>query len=277
MQRRSFTSEDLTTVRKDGSVYHVHTSIFPVFKNKSFLFYVQFLYDITERKNIEKIKLVFLSSIAHELKTPITTLKLMTQVHMHRLNKLYPDNFSILNETKLLNQELDRLTTLINDLLDLSQIETGKLSIKPEVIDLGQIITNTIYKFLLSFKYFQIKYEGLSQLFVLADPIRIEQVITNLLSNAIKYSRDKKEIVVFSKILGKKVIVGVKDYGYGIARSEQRNIFDLFYQINSTKSGFGLGLFICKQIIKNHHETIWVKSEEGKGSTFFFSLSIKKI
>jgi two-component system CheB/CheR fusion protein len=114
---------------------------------------------------------------------------------------------------------------------------------------------------------------------VFADRNRIEQVIINFLSNAIKYSPEVKKIEVVTKSSQSSVIVSVKDWGIGLAASEHEKIFERFYRskkANIGTSGFGLGLYICAQIIKRHNGKIWVDSEEGKGATFYFELPLKK-
>ncbi len=270
-----FTSDEVINKRKDGSEYPIHNTIFPVFRDGKINFFVQIFEDISERKKIEQIKMAFLSTIAHELKTPITTLKLLSEVLLQRLHKLYPDDATIRDETKIMTHELDRLTGLINDLLDVSRIETGKITINPASIDLVKIIEDSIYKMHLINNEYNIKYSGPDKIEILADSNRIEQVISNLLSNAIKHSPQSHQIEVRAQTSNHKVTVEVQDYGTGISKAHLPHIFDMFYQVeDNQKNGFGLGLFISREIIKRHHGKISVKSQPANGSTFFFTLPL---
>ncbi len=110
---------------------------------------------------------------------------------------------------------------------------------------------------------------------VIADPTRIEQVLLNLLSNAVKYSPANTSIAVSLKIIGSHVVVFVRDEGFGVPKNKQKLIFDRYYQVKTkSKIGFGLGLYISKEIVKRHKGKIWVESEKGRGSTFYFSLPL---
>lgn len=229
--------------------------------------------DITQQKQIEQDKSDFLSMASHELKTPLTSMRLLAELLRKELKK-HPLEKPIYYTTRILDQT-DRLTELTNDLLDVSRIETGKLKLHVESFDICYLITDTIESLQPSAKQ-KIVFKGIKNMLFYADKYRIYQVIVNLVTNAIKYSPSTEKISVFIKDKKDKIIISVKDNGIGIAETKQRKIFDRLYQVTDPKEktfpGLGLGLYISKEIVERHHGKIWVKSKKGKGSIFSFSL-----
>lgn len=232
--------------------------------------------DVTQRKKLENQKDEFIAVASHELKTPITTIKGYAQI----LEK----HFSEIRDTKAsyflsnINTQIDRLVALINDLLDVTKIQAGKLNFYIKEFDLD----NLIRKIIIDFQYIIDKHEiikkGEIKKKVFADEYRIGQVLINLITNAIKYSKEGNKIIVGVKSNNNKVTVSVKDFGIGIAKRNQAKIFDRFFRLGertSSSSGFGLGLYIAKEIVERHHGKIWVKSQKGKGSTFYFTLPLR--
>ncbi len=229
--------------------------------------------DITEMKRLEELKKEFLSVAAHELKTPITTLKLMSQAHLLKYKRIGADQLKI-EELQLMDRELDRLTRLINDILDNQRIETGKLNLRFEKINLPPLINEVAEQIKVIYPEYKIISERMPvKISVVADFDRIKQVLTNLLSNAVKYSPKNSKITIKAQKVGKEVKVSVKDQGLGIPKDKLKLIFDRFYQAKEkSNGGFGLGLYIAKEIIEMHGGKIWAKSKTGQGSTFFFTL-----
>jgi PAS domain S-box-containing protein len=268
----SFTSEEIVDKRKDGSLYKIHSTIYPIRSNNKNIYYVQILHDISDRKHLEDLKSEFLSLVSHELKTPITVLKLLSQTHLARFKN---EGAMTLTEKdlSLLNQECDRLTDLINDMLDSSRIETGKLNMNFEVFDLTELTQSTVEKIRIVTKDHKLIFDSTPKYEVIGDKDRVEQVLINLLTNAIKYSAQKSEIAINITKQNSQVYVSVKDKGKGIPKKAHKAIFDKFYQLQR-RDGFGLGLYISKEIIKHHKGKIWVESIVGKGSTFYFSLPL---
>ncbi len=232
--------------------------------------------DITDRRDIEKQKDMFIGIASHELKTPITTMKVYAQILEKRLlqkgdNK---DTYLIQN----INKQTDRLTNLINDLLNTSIIQAGKLALEKKNFDLNAVISKTVVDFQYATETHQIIKEGELEEQVFGDKGRVEQVLTNLITNAIKYSPKGGDVIVR---LGKdknNAIVSVQDFGFGIEKRDQTKVFERFYRTDDKKemnvAGFGLGLYIASEIIKGHHGKIWVESTKGKGSIFYFTLPI---
>lgn len=272
---RPFTSDKVIDKKKNGNEYQVRSFIYPILKDGKVYLYVQRQLDITAEKRLEKLRRDFLSVSAHELKTPITVLKLLTQSSIHNAEKKHLQHLDV-NELQLIDQELDRLTRLINDMLDSSRVEMGKFYMVYEEIDLGDLIKETATKIQVYAQNHKIVIGSLAQARVIADRGRLEQVLLNLLSNAVKYSQEGTTITIASTAKDNEVIVSVQDQGIGIPKNKQKLIFDRYYQVKAkSKVGFGLGLYLSKEIIKRHKGKIWATSMVGQGSTFSFSLPLR--
>lgn len=273
IQCKTFTSDEVINRKKNGTEYQIRASIYPVIRNDEICYYVELQHDITETKRLDDLRKEFLSVSAHELKTPITVLKLLTQSHLNKAKKQGTDTIKA-QELELIDRELDRLIRLINDMLDSSRFETGKQLMTFEETDLVDITKRTVEKFKIYARNHKITiHKLLPQALIIADPLRIEQVLLNLLSNAVKYSPDETTIVISMIKRASRYVVSVKDKGVGITKNRQNLIFDRYYQVKTkSKIGFGLGLYISKEIIKRHKGKIWVVSKKGKGSVFYFSL-----
>lgn len=259
--------------KKDGTLYYGNITVFPILDSKNKIFgYSVTIQDITDKKLLEDRKTEFLSIAAHELKTPVTIVKTITDVLLSKLKKSDPDYWKDLID---IDNELEKLIVLINDLLDISRLDTNKLSLNITNFNLTYIINHLVHKFKTISGNRNIVFKANGSIYVKGDKERLEQVLINFLINADRFSTKESQIAIELKKDLKNITVSVKDQGEGISKDGQNAIFDKFYQIsqNSKNSkGFGLGLFISKEIIKHHGGKIWVSSEEGKGSTFSFSL-----
>lgn len=218
----------------------------------------------------------FLSTASHELKTPVTSLKAYTQL----LQMDAKESGDAKNEMMLgrMNTQIDKLTLLITDLLDTSKINNGKLVYKKSVLKLNELVKETVDQMQAIIISHKIIIEKNSSADIYADKERINQVLNNLLTNAIKYCPGCKKLIVNLETDNQNAIFSVEDFGEGIAKEEDDKIFDRFYRISGknlhTYPGLGLGLYISKEIIEKHHGKIWMESEIGKGSTFYFSLPL---
>lgn len=223
----------------------------------------------------------FFSICSHELKTPLTTLKMQIQLVNHlRERKGDEVAFGTANMEKFLShadRSVERIIHLVNDMLDISRMQTGRLTLNLERVELD----HTIYDVAERLKPFceqagcELRTEIQPDIVGLWDRFRIEQVITNLITNAAKYAPERPVEVYAGKIEGKAVIK-VKDYGPGISPEDQKRIFERFERATGTDSvsGLGLGLFISREIMGLHHGTISVDSTPGKGSTFTVTLPL---
>lgn len=233
--------------------------------------------DITARKELEQEKSDFLSMASHELKTPLTSLKIFVDL----LESHMPQDSKTKMEYYLyrITEQMNRLGDLINDLLDVSRIETGKLKLNREKFRIDELLFDTVESIRPSANDRKIVFKNRTRTVVNADRYRLYQVIINLLTNAIKYSPKGKEIYIEVKKVRNSVTVSVQDSGIGISRDKQKKIFDKLYQVSDpverTYPGLGLGLYISKEIIERHRGKIWVESQgKGRGSTFYFTLPL---
>ncbi|MFD2163465.1 sensor histidine kinase [Paradesertivirga mongoliensis] len=219
----------------------------------------------------------FMSIASHELKTPLTSMKASLQI-LERFSKQSEESKQMHPFVVNANKQVNRLTGLVNELLDVTRIQSGKLTITKKPFLLNELVKEVIQETTQTSTHAYI-INDFGEVFVNADPTRIYQVIDNFLSNAAKYSPEGKEVHIWSEIEANQVKVCIKDFGPGIAKSKLPFLFDRFYRIeetNHTAQGLGLGLYICKEIIENHGGRIGAESEMGQGSTFWFSLpSIK--
>lgn len=216
----------------------------------------------------------FISAASHELKTPLATLKGFIQILQTQQDPKQTKYY-----LSKINNQIDRMSKLVEELLDVSRIKSGKLKLSKERFNLVKLVKDSCNDFSLITKSHQIILEDNIGLKVIAaDKNRIYEVLNNLLSNAIKFSPQADKVVVKLKLEPKKIIISVTDFGIGISENNLAKISEPFFQasnrIRQSFGGLGLGLYITSQIIKSHHGKMWINSEKGKGSTFFFSLPV---
>lgn len=233
--------------------------------------------DITSFKNSERLKNDFLGIVSHELKTPVTSLKAFAQLLEHQFTS--EKDLENAERFKKMDTQLNRMTTLINDLLEVTRIEEGKMSFKEELFNFDALVLDSIEEIQRTSISYKISLLGKSKKELFGDRDRIEQVLINLITNAMKYSKEGSEVIVKVSEKEGKVICSVQDFGIGIPEDKQGQIFERFYRVgeeNKLSGGLGLGLYIAKEIVKRHGGEIWVESKIGKGSTFTFTLPVSK-
>jgi PAS domain S-box-containing protein len=226
---------------------------------------------LREAQEAVRVRDDFLTIASHELKTPLTPLSLRLATLERRLERGEPLDLTALQQAR---QHLLRLTTLINDLLDSSRIESGGLALHPEPTRLDALIEHVIH--LTQAAHRVALHVPVRPIEVLGDPYRLEQLIGNLLENALKYSPDGGTIHISLESRGELVLMSVSDPGIGIPADQQKHLFERHFRARnvSTQSygGLGLGLYICRDIVARHGGSIWVESEVGRGSTFYVAL-----
>lgn len=233
--------------------------------------------DITKEKKVEQDKNDFVGIATHELKTPVTSLKAYAEV----LQRKFARQGDMLSSSQLgkMNAQLDKLTMLISDLLDVTKIESGKLRMHLERFNFDDFVRDTVEELQRTTERHTLIIEGSTGKVVSADRERVGQVLTNLISNAIKYSPHTDVIIIKSSANDNSVTVCVQDFGVGIPSSKLDKLFNRFYRISGPKEntfpGLGLGLYISKEIMQRQQGDLRVTSELGKGSTFCFELPIK--
>ncbi|MGC1310236.1 MAG: ATP-binding protein [Phormidesmis sp.] len=236
---------------------------------------VLLLQNVTNLKQLDQLKSEFVMTASHELRTPLTGMAMSIDLLAETAQTKLSENEQALLETA--REDVQRLRELVNDLLDLSKIESGKIEMSQAATDPKQLISKAIalLKIQADEKDIQLTSHMANNLgAVNADATKVTWVLTNLIANAIRYANHKIEIN--ARPHGTWISISVTDDGPGIDSAYQSKIFDKFIQVNTEKDvgGSGLGLSICREIIKAHGGTIWVNSASGKGSTFTFTLPI---
>jgi PAS domain S-box-containing protein len=232
--------------------------------------------DITEIKQDEIRKNDFIGMVSHELKTPLTSLKAYVQLLQAKAENS-EDKFSISALGKI-NNQVNRMTSLINGFLNTSRLESGKIQLNKEEFNLTELISDIIddVKSYLPDRAIIFNFQEVIK--VNADKDKIGSVITNLLSNAGKYSREGTSIVISCETCDNNAVVSVKDEGIGIKKEDAQRLFERYYRVENKESrnvsGFGIGLYLSAEIITIHRGKITVESEPGKGSTFSFSIPL---
>lgn len=231
------------------------------------------LIDITEQKALEEQKDQFIAVASHELKTPVTSIKAYAEILLDFLRSKRDSAHASMMERMV--SQADRLTRLINDLLDTTKITSGMLHLDLEHFDLNKLIHERVEEIQRSTKHvFTINAGQIP--FIHADKDRISQVINNLITNAIKYSPQASPIDITTTRTGPTITVSVRDVGVGLTEAAQQRVFERFYRVKEAThiGGLGLGLYIAHEIIRKHHGMMGVRSKPGEGSEFFFQLPL---
>jgi signal transduction histidine kinase len=206
----------------------------------------------------------------------VTSLKGFTNVLQRRLTQQGDEK--TLHYLSRMDFQLNKLTKIVNDLLDISKMQAGQLSFHNEPFDLDLLIRETVEDVQAATFSHQLQIEGKTGVQILGDKDRLEQVFINLLTNAVKYSPKSDKVLVSLSCTQGEAIVCVKDFGIGIDGSHHHKIFDKFYQVTDpdakTYPGLGMGLFISNEIVNRHHGRMWVESSKGKGAIFYVALPI---
>jgi len=263
-------------VRKIGSQiyrYHLLRAI-PIREGDTITKWVGTFTDIEDQKQAIRKKDEFISIASHELKTPLTTIK----AYMQLLDRTITEEDATKMYVERALVQVRRLDNLIVDLLDLSKIESGKLKFNKKFFQFGATLSNAIDMIQQTYPDYKIIRKGTPDVRLYGDEMRIEQVIINYLSNAVKYSPEIKEVHIEVSVKeGDRLHVLVRDFGIGIQKDHQSNIFHKFYRVEESANkfqGLGIGLYICAEIIRRHDGVYGVESEPGKGAAFYFSIPV---
>ncbi|MBI3921234.1 MAG: GAF domain-containing protein [Armatimonadetes bacterium] len=237
--------------------------------------------DITEIRNVDRMKTAFVSTVSHELRTPLTSIKGFISTLLSDTEGFFDDS-ARLEFYQIIDQECDRLTRLISDLLNVSRIESGRaLEINWKPVDVPDIVTKVInaQKSYTDRHEFPIQFpDGFPR--IMADQDKFDQILTNLLSNAVKYSPRGGQVAVRGEVVeGEMIQVSIMDQGIGIPADKLTKVFERFERIDNRDTreagGTGIGLYLVKHLVEAHGGSIWVESDLGKGSTFIFKLPIQ--
>lgn len=276
-ERKEFKTTILN-YRKDGQPFWNELKISPVFSDEGeLLYFVGIQTDISNRRAVERMKDEFISVVSHELRTPLTSIRGALGLLASGLLTTQPEKSQRMLEIAVSNT--DRLVRLINDILDIERMKSGRVIMAKQTCDAANLMLQaadamramadkagvTITVFPLS-----------AQLW--ADPDLIIQTLTNLLSNAIKFSTEGSTVWLSAELVRSEILFQVRDQGRGIPANHLETIFERFQQVDASdsrkKGGTGLGLAICRSIVQHHGGQIWVESTLREGSTFFFTLPV---
>lgn len=253
-------------VRATGQVF--------VDENGKALEYSGMLTDITENKLDELRKNDFIAMVSHELKTPLTSISGYLQ--MLRMKAKKSDDAFTTTSLEKAGLQVKKMTSMINGFLNVSRLNSGKIQLNTQKFRLNELILEIVGEMSLLSSAHHIGLSPCDSVVVVADRNKIGNVISNLLSNAVKYSPPQGSIDIRCQISGSEVTVSITDEGMGIREEDISKLFTRFYRVGGTEtqniSGFGIGLYLCEEIVHSHGGKIWVESEVGKGSSFFFTL-----
>jgi two-component system sensor histidine kinase VicK len=232
--------------------------------------------DITEQKQDEMRKNDFIGMVSHELKTPLTSLSAYAQM-LYNKARNNDDAFTI-SALEKVNTQVKKMSTMINGFLNVSRLESGKIFLTKQDFALDDLVTEMITDARLTIASHNVTFTYSEPIAVNADRDKIGSVISNLLSNAVKYSPKGTVIEVECRQVGSMAQISIKDEGIGVKPQDAEKIFDRYYRAEGsnmqTVSGFGIGLYLCAEIVQRHDGKIWVESNSGDGSTFYFALPL---
>lgn len=244
----------------------------------TFAGYIGSCIDIDDLISAEKIKDTFIGAASHELKTPVTTIRIYSQLlEAFFVKNDFPKEQGFVNN---ITGQIRKLMKLIDGLLDVSKIQPGMvMNLQKEEVDLNELLQEEVSNLRLKHPSYEFNVEGSAPLKVFIDKDKVCQVINNLMDNAVKYSPYKRTVYLslYQDTVGG-VIVKVKDFGIGISKEHKEKVFGRFYRVYNddakTYPGLGIGLYIASQIVEAHGGTIFVESEPEQGTVFTFSLAV---
>ena len=272
-------SDDHYYITRSGRKFPVVAITAPLAHNNKVIGIVKVFHDASHEKDIDRMKTEFISLASHQLRTPLSAIKWFIEL----LDESKSGKLSSEQEkyVKNISFSTERMIDLVNSLLNISRIESGRIMVEPKPTDLLKLVKETVGELKRKMENKSIKFvisahETLPPINI--DPKLIGHVYTNLIHNAIKYTPDGGQVTVFISKKDNEIISQVSDSGYGIPINEQSKLFMKFFRgsniIKHVTEGTGLGLYLVKAIIDSSGGKIWYKSEEGKGTTFWFSLPV---
>ncbi len=273
LKNAEFISKEISLAMPQQKTLEVNVS--PVFEQGKVTGAVAVIHDMTQIKRLETMRRDFVANVSHELKTPLTSIKGFVET---LLDGALEDKENSVDFLKIVNNHVDRLNSLIDDLLELSHLESKEMALQKERLKLAQLVKEVIlgFKSQAAKKKVEIKSDLLPEAEIYADPGKIQQVFTNLIHNAVKYNKEGGFIRIYSEDLDDKIKVIIEDSGSGIPVKDIPRIFERFYRVDKARSrqlgGTGLGLSIVKHIVELHGGAVGLESTEGLGSIFFFIL-----
>jgi len=272
--------EELEMCRADGSRVWVSLSVRPIRdKEGQVIASRSVVADITEQKKLDQLKDDFIGLVSHELRSPMTVITGAINTALTEAERLSPEETRQLLQDAALEAEL--LSNLLGNLLELSRVQAARLVLHTEATSVSNIIQDAVDKIKRQSPVHQFIVDTPRKIPPLyADPLRLERILYNLLENAVKYSPQGGEIWVSVKPQKEHLVIGVSDQGVGISPADQAKLFGPFQRLEESRPdgvrGVGLGLLVCRRLVEAHGGRIWVESEPGRGSTFFFTMPLSQ-
>ncbi|HVE80945.1 MAG TPA: PAS domain-containing sensor histidine kinase [Candidatus Dormibacteraeota bacterium] len=264
--------------KKDGTILPVAVTVSPVLLENKPVGAIEVFRDIAKEVEVDRMKSEFISLASHQLRTPLSAIMMYSHMLVDGYGgQLSPEQRKF---TDTIITTVSRMTQLVNTLLNISRIESGRLQITPAKADIPQLYQEIIHELTpkLQKKGQQLIFEPTSLPQIVTDPLLVKEVLANLLSNAIKYTPEKGQIKVTVTAEGDKIVTAISDNGYGIPAAEQGRMFSKFYRganiVQKVEEGTGLGMYLVKSIVEALAGTIWFKSVENEGTTFWFALPL---
>ncbi len=233
------------------------------------------MHDITIYKELEREREDIIGFITHELRNPLSNLMLSNDLMKDAANG---NEISFLKEMlERSENNIRRMNKMISGLYEATKVHSGYFPLDLSEFNFAEMVKEAIDTIQALHPTFKILREGDTDFMVVADRYRLIQVITNFLSNSIKYSKDKEEVELIVTHDSESVTVTIKDYGVGIRKDHLPHVFERFFRTEKTRKieGIGLGLYLCRRIIRSHKGNVGVESEENKGSVFYFTIPLK--
>jgi two-component system sensor histidine kinase VicK len=265
-------------IRKDGCLFWASGLTFKLEdKNHHHTGFTKIVRDLTDKKQFEVRQDDFISTATHELRSPLTAIRLYADMAQNQSRHL--GNGALITTVSKLSAQITRMGALMDYLLDVTKIEKDKLVLEKTKFNLQNLTKEILQPAILNAKEHAFTIHNTLKHEICADKNRINQVITNLVTNAVKYSPVGGKIIVTTSQGIHGAEFSVQDFGVGISEGEQSKVFNRFFRADVTRhtkiAGVGLGLYIAQKIIKSHHGRIWMVSTKNQGSTFSFSLPMK--
>lgn len=279
---RPFTSEGVINKRKNGTVYNARISVFPVIENNEIVSFVGIAQDISKRKEVERMKTEFISLASHQLRTPLSAMRWFSELLLKSKSKYRELSAEQSVWITRMHQSTIRMIQMVNDLLNISRIESGRLKIEPKKVKVLSFLGDILEEFSPLLKKKKILHEikvdkGVSS--ILVDPQLLREVMANILSNSIKYTLEHGKIHILVEADRDRTVWTVKDNGMGIPSDEQKNLFNRFFRGSNIQDmsieGTGLGLYLVKLLVHAWGGEVWIESDVKVGTKVSFSISDK--